>query len=96
MTRWGLILVVRKTKQRAGFRPPKVGPHTLGHTFALHYLLAGGDVFSLRRIMGHSGIASTMVYVEMSTALLAEQHRKFSPMARLLSMQQNPGETLVW
>ena len=84
LTRWGLILVVRKTMIRAGFRPPKIGPHTLRHTFALHYLLSGGDVFSLRQIMGHRDIASTMIYVEMSTALLSEQHSKFSPMARLL------------
>ena len=84
LTRWGLILVVRKTMERAGFRPPKIGPHTLRHTFALHFILSGGNAFSLRQIMGHKDIASTMIYVEMSTALLAKEHRQYSPMARLL------------
>ena len=85
LTRWGLILVVRKTMDRAGFRPPKIGPHTLRHTFALQWILKGGNAFSLRQILGHRDISSTMIYVEMSIALLSEQHQRFSPMARLLA-----------
>ena len=48
-------------------------------------MLNGSDVFSLRRTMGHSKIETTMLYAEMSDRLVAEQHQKFSPMARLLS-----------
>ena len=47
----------------------------------MHYILKGGDVFSLQRIMGHRRLATTMIYVDMSTELVARQHRKFSPMA---------------
>ena len=57
--------------------------HTLRHTFGTQYMLNGGDVFSLRRIMGHSKIETTMLYAEMSDRLVAEKHRKFSPMANL-------------
>ena len=88
LTRWGLIRVVRRTMECAGFHPPKIGPHTLRHTFALHYVLGGGNAFSLRQIMGHKDIASTMIYVEMSIALLSEQHQKFSPMARILGSSE--------
>ena len=48
----GLQQVVRRTVQRAGFRTPKIGPHMLRHTFGLHYVLNGGDVFSLKKILG--------------------------------------------
>lgn len=89
LTRWGLTRAVRKTMDAAGFRPPRIGPHTLRHTFALHYVLNGGNALTLRQIMGHQNIASTMIYVEMSTALLAEQHPNFSPMARLLAEQDD-------
>ena len=70
--------------RRAGFKPPMIGPHTLRHTFGTQYMLNEGDVFSLRRIMGHSRIETTMLYAEMSDRLVAEQHRKFSQMARYI------------
>ena len=79
----GLQLIVRRTALRAGLRTPKIGPHMLRHTFGLHYVLNGGDVFSLKKILGHSDIASTMIYVDMSTTHVAEQHRQFSPMSRM-------------
>ncbi|MCY4580591.1 MAG: tyrosine-type recombinase/integrase [Chloroflexi bacterium] len=81
LTAWGLQLIVRRCMEKAGFRPPKIGPHTLRHTFGLQYVVNGGDPFSLKRIMGHQDIESTMIYVNMSTELVAQQHRKFSPMA---------------
>lgn len=84
---WGLKTVVRRWMRRAGFKPPKIGPHTLRHTFGTQYMLNGGDVFSLRLIVGHSKIETTMLYAEMSDRLVAEQHRKFSPMARLAAQQ---------
>ena len=48
--------IVHRQMRRAGFKPPKIGPHTLHHTFGTQYTLNGGDVFSLRRIMRHSRI----------------------------------------
>lgn len=71
--------------KKAGFKPPKIGPHMLRHTFGLNYILKGGDAFSLKRIMGHQDIATTMIYVNMSTELVAQQHRKFSPMADIVA-----------
>lgn len=80
---WRLKTIVRRQMLRAGFKPPKIGPHTLRHTFGTQYVLNGGDMFSLRRIMGHSRVETTILYAEMSDTLVAQQHRKFSPMARL-------------
>ena len=84
LTGWGLQQIVRRIMRHAGFRPPKIGPHTLRHTFGVQYILNGGDVFSLQRIMGHQRLTTTMVYVDMSTELVARQHAKFSPMANVL------------
>ena len=83
LTDWGLQQIVRRNMRKAGFEPPKIGPHTLRDTFGTHYVLNGGDVFSLQRIMGHQRLATTMIYVDMSSELVAQQHRKFSPMASL-------------
>ena len=84
LTAAGLQLIVRKCMKRAGHKPPKIGPHMLRHTFGLQYILNGGDPFSLKRIMGHQDISTTMIYVGMSTELVARQHAKFSPMANVI------------
>ena len=83
MTVSGLQNVVRRCMRRAGFGMPKIGPHALRHTFALQYVDNGGDAFSLQKILGHTDIKTTMVYVNMSVARLASQHEKFSPMRNL-------------
>lgn len=70
--------------KRVGFKPPKLGPHTLRHTFRLRYILNGGDVSSLSGILGHADAATTMLYVDMSTNHISKQHQKYSPFARLL------------
>lgn len=85
LTGWGLQQTVRRSMRKAGFKPPKIGPHTLRHTFGVQYIVNGGDVFSLQRIMGHQRLTTTMVYVDMSTELVARQHAKFSPMANVLA-----------
>ena len=81
LTTWGLQQIVRGSMRKAGFHPPKIGPHTLRHTFGVQYIISGGDIFSLQRIMGHTNVKSTMIYVQMSTSHISEQHQKFSPMA---------------
>lgn len=69
----------------AGLKPPKLGPHVLRHTFATMYIIAGGDVYSLQQILGHSKVETTMLYVSMSADVAYYQHQKFSPMADVAS-----------
>ena len=56
-----------------------VTPHILRHTFATHYIKNGGDPFSLQRILGHSDIKTTMIYVNLAGVGLQEAHAKASP-----------------
>ena len=81
LTQSGVQIAIRRLLYRAGIWPPKAGPHVLRHTFGLHYILRGGDPFSLKEIMGHRNIQSTMVYVYMSNQHLSEQHARYSPLA---------------
>ena len=80
LTQSGVSQAIRRCAYRAGIYPPKAGPHVLRHTFGLNWVLNGGDVFSLQRIMGHRNIQTTMVYINMSNRDLVELHEKYSPL----------------
>lgn len=74
----GLQVAVKRALEGAGLRG---GPHLLRHTFGRLYIMAGGDVFSLQRIMGHADVATTRRYVEMDLRDVQVQHARFSPVA---------------
>ncbi len=38
-------------------------PHKFRHTYACMYLLAGGDIYKLSRLMGHSRVDITEIYL---------------------------------
>jgi integrase/recombinase XerD len=42
----------------------RCSPHTLRHTFAVSYLRAGGNLFYLSRILGHTSVKTTEKYLQ--------------------------------
>nr|WP_274319887.1 tyrosine-type recombinase/integrase [Paenibacillus qinlingensis] len=62
----------------------RVSPHVLRHNFATMAAINGMDVFSLMKMMGHADIATTRKYVQVSGEDLAEQHKRFSPLGKVL------------
>ncbi len=71
-------LMIRRAKERANI--PRLHVHLLRHSFAIHYLMAGGDVFSLQKILGHTTLEVTRMYVNMVTSQVKDKHRLYSPM----------------
>ncbi len=47
-----------------------VHPHQLRHCHSVHYLENGGDIYSLKELLGHSRIESTQRYARMTNTLL--------------------------
>lgn len=69
-TEHGLKKLVDKINASTGFR---FGVHKLRHTFATLMLEGGCDIFSLSKMMGHSDIKTTTVYLAASVQHLREQ-----------------------
>jgi len=55
----------------------------LRNFFALNFIRNGGNVFALQKIMGHTKLDMTQVYVNLVSADLQENHRKASPLNSL-------------
>jgi site-specific recombinase XerD len=59
--------------------------HLCRHTFAINYLLNGGDIFSLKEILGHTTLEMVNHYLHFTSSQITAQHHKYSPMDKLHS-----------
>ena len=67
---------------RAGV--PNVSPKVFRNNFAKRFLLNGGDIFTLSKILGHSSVAITeAAYLDLTDDDLREQYQRFSPVANM-------------
>jgi integrase/recombinase XerD len=62
----------------------QVSPHVLRHNFATMAAESGMSVFHLQKLMGHADIVTTRKYVQLSEESIAEQHKRHSPLGRIL------------
>lgn len=66
----------QKLKKQSGVM--RLHPHLLRHTFATRYLLNGGNLESLRLILGHSDLDITQVYLHLAEYFKILQSRHIS------------------
>jgi integrase/recombinase XerD len=55
-----------------------VHAHTFRHSFAVNYLKCGGNLISLKKILGHRRIENTMIYLQLTQGDLREDIAKVS------------------
>ena len=80
MTRAGIYKLVRRHMEQAGISGPKLGGHRVRHAFGKNYLVAGGDLRSLQKLMGHANIQTTQQYASLDMTDLIAKHHQFTPL----------------
>lgn len=60
-------------QNRIGIEPERrLGAHGLRHTFASHYVMNGGNLYVLSKLLGHSSIQITEIYAHLSPDYLMD------------------------
>ena len=47
--------------------------HALRHTFASHFVMSGGNILALQKILGHEKIEMTLVYAHLAPDFLSSE-----------------------
>ena len=79
--------MISRLKQRAGINSGG-GAHRFRHYFATRYLEAGGNLNSLRLLLGHATLYMVLRYAKFVNVLKAlAEHEQFDPLDRLYNGQ---------
>ena len=76
-----LKLVFSRLAKKSGVQ--RLHAHLCRHTFAISYLMNGGDIYSLKEILGHSSLEMVDRYLRFTNAQIQARHSEFSPIDRL-------------
>ena len=83
--------IVNAAMVAGGFPSGKFTAHTLRHSFATHMLDNGCDIHTIKNLLGHSNIETTMVYLHLT---LKRRNSLISPLDAMLKIEPPKEEKL--
>jgi len=81
VSRQNAWLIIRQAAERAGLTA-EISPHTLRHSFATHLLEGGADVRVVQELLGHSSVATTQIYTQLTADTLRDMYTSAHPRSR--------------
>jgi len=81
LTRNALYQLIRALADLAGVTDAH--PHRFRHTFAVMFLRNGGNIYALRKILGHTTLKMVETYLTIAEADIAQAHAIASPVANM-------------
>src|SRR5262249_40388305 len=84
LTPSGVDQALYRIRDAIGLTDVRLSAHTFRHSFARTWLERGGEVYSLSRLLGHSSVQVTEVYLrEFQSRQARQHHNEYSPLADL-------------
>jgi site-specific recombinase XerD len=83
LSRFQVGHILASLSRKAGLARP-ISPHGLRHYFATAFLRAGGDLETLRQLLGHTTLTMTLRYCHMLQLDVSRNYRRASPVDHLL------------
>ncbi len=80
---------VEQAMKQASLRDKGYNVHTLRHSFATHLLDTGTDLHTIKELLGHSNISTTMIYLHLQTHRCS---RIINPLDQLNNLQPHAGK----
>ncbi len=77
----GMRWVLGEAKSKCGFQK-RITLHTLRHSYATHLLEHGMDIVTIKELLGHQRLETTLIYLHV---VILERCNLFSPFDRLYS-----------
>ncbi len=81
VSRQNAWLIIRARAEQAGLQT-EISPHTFRHSFATHLLAGGADVRVVQELLGHSSVATTQIYTQVTADTLRDMYTTAHPRAR--------------
>lgn len=81
----GLSWVMRENLKKTSITK-EINLHTLRHTYATHLLEEGINIVTLKELLGHADITTTMIYLHVAQCELIKPH---SPLDTLYNRREN-------
>ena len=80
MSHSGIRFLLSQAIKRSGINKTGICLHTLRHSYATHLLEDGLDIISIKELLGHERIETTLVYLHVANYT---RHQKMSPLDTL-------------
>lgn len=88
LNKWGEKLTVRSVDRnfnhylRTSGLAARATPHTIRHSIATHWLENGMDLKTIQTLLGHSSLATTTIYTQVSKKIKKEVYDKSHPLVK--------------
>jgi len=73
---------IKELCSKLGIEGVRLSPHGFRHFFSVTFMRRGGDIYRLSRLLGHTSVKTTEIYLQsMGVEMVQQLHQQLSPLS---------------